>query len=136
MCLLRPAFVHFSSVWVLYRGMHCAMATPVTCYLSREIHTEKRDSEIACVCQCVCVCVFIVGRQYLLDQTSSGSSVHSMASHHTETQSPGHIYCICLLVLFIHSIAFCFYYLLYVCLHSLSSYTSACCPAVSCLLHF
>lgn len=41
------------SVSLLYvEGMHCAMATPVTCYL--------------------------------LDQTSSGSSVNNTASHHTQ----------------------------------------------------
>lgn len=83
------AFVHSCSVWFLL----CAMVTPVTCYLSREIHTEKGDSQIVCGCQSVCmcvhVCIFIAGRQYLWDRTSSGSSVNNMASRHTEIQSAG-----------------------------------------------
>lgn len=101
--IIGPGISVVSPFWlslVSVKELHCAMGTPVTCYLSRKIHTEKRYSEIACGCQCTCVCVrlcacvcaFIVGRQYLLDQTSSGSSVNSMASHHTETQSAGHIY--------------------------------------------
>lgn len=71
--------------------------SPVTC---QERFTQRKDiqklhvgaSVRVCVRLCACVCAFIVGRQYLLDQTSSGSSVNSMASHHTETQSAGHIY--------------------------------------------
>ena len=89
-------------------ALHCSHLLPV----KRDAH-RGRHSEImcvcvqsfparvcvCCVCMCACVCVcFLVGRQYLLDQTSSGSSVNSMASRHTETQPAEHIYCNILLL--------------------------------------
>lgn len=78
--------------------------SPVTC---QERFTQRKDIHKmhlgASIWVCGCVCAFRVRRQYLLEQTSSGSSVNSMASHHAETQPAGHIYCT---ILLIHSITF------------------------------
>ena len=148
------ASVHSGSGWCLWRST--ALQSPVTCQeRCTQRKTFRNDMCVqsfparvcvcgcvcVCVCLCVCVCVcvcvlvrvcvrFLAGRQYLLDQTSSGSSVNSMASRHTETQPAGHIYCN-ILLLFKHVFTV---FLIQFLIHS--PLTSACCPAVSCLLHF
>ncbi len=91
-------------------ALHGTRATPVTCYLSRDIHTEEIHSEIACGCLCVCVCVCAFSWEtevYLLGRTSSGSNVNNMASRRTETQPVKNIYHS---IFFMDSITVCQYF--------------------------